>query len=124
MSEQFNYKYSAPTEQERKEIASIRKQYVQEEKEMTDIERLRFLDSKVKNTAIIVSLCLGVIGCLIFGLGLTMVLEWSMWFWGVLCMVIGAFPMIIAYPAYNFYIEKGKAKYGQEIIELSEKLLK
>ena len=60
----------------------------------------------------------------LFTIGLTMVLDWSIWFWGVLCMVIGAFPMIIAYPAYNFYMEKGKAKYGQEIIELSEKLLK
>lgn len=124
MSEQFNYKYSAPTEQERKEIVAIRRQYVPEEKSQTALERLRKLDARVKNTAMIFSLCAGVIGCLIFGLGLTMILEWAIWLWGIILMAVGAVPMAIAYPTYNYFMKKGKEKYGQEIIGLSEQLLK
>lgn len=123
MSNQFNYKYTAPTEEERKEIDSIRRQYAPQEQTETKLERLRRLDGLVKNTAIIWSLILGVIGCLIFGLGLTMVLEWSILLWGIVLMVIGSVPMAIAYPVYKLALNKGKAKYGDDILRLSEELL-
>ena len=89
----------------------------------TKIERLRRLDGLVKNTAIIWSLVLGVLGCLIFGLGLTMILEWDILLWGIILMVIGSVPMAIAYPVYKLALNKGKAKYGDEILRLSEELL-
>ena len=123
MSNQFNYKYTAPTEEERKEIDSIRRQYAPQEQTETKLERLRRLDGLVKITAIIWSLVLGVIGCLIFGLGLTMVLEWSILLWGIVLMVIGSVPMAIAYPVYKLALNKGKAKYGDDILRLSEELL-
>ena len=123
MSNQFNFRYTAPTEEERKEIDSIRRQYAPQEKTETKLERLRRLDSLVKNTAIIWSLVLGVFGCLIFGIGLTMVLEWSILLWGIVLMVIGSVPMAIAFPVYNKLLKKGKAKYGDEILRLSEELL-
>ena len=123
MSNQFNYKYTAPTEEERKEIDSIRRQFAPQEQTETKLERLRRLDGLVKNTAIIWSLVLGVIGCLIFGLGLTMVLEWSILLWGIVLMVIGSVPMAIAYPVYKLALNKGKAKYGDDILRLSEELL-
>ena len=123
MSNQFNFRYTAPTEEERKEIDSIRRQYAPQEKTETKLERLRRLDSLVKNTAVIWSLVFCVIGCLIFGLGLTMVLEWSILLWGIVLMVIGSVPMAIAYPIYNKLLRKGKAKYGDEILRLSEELL-
>lgn len=123
MSKQFNFRYTAPTEEERKEIDSIRRQYSPKEKAETKIERLRRLDGLVKNTAIIWSLVLGVIGCLIFGLGLTMILEWNILLWGIFFMVIGSVPMAIAYPIYKLVLNKGKNKYGDEILRLSEELL-
>ena len=123
MNNQFNFKYTAPTEEERKEIDSIRRQYAPQEKTETKLERLRRLDGLVKNTAIIWSLVLGVVGTLVFGLGLTMILEWSIWLWGIVLMVIGSVPMAIAYPVYKFSLNKGKAKYGDEILRLSEELL-
>ena len=123
MSNQFNFRYTAPTEEERKEIDSIRRQYAPQEKTETKLERLRRLDSLVKNTAIIWSLVLGVFGCLIFGIGLTMVLELSILLWGIVLMVIGSVPMAIAFPVYNKLLKKGKAKYGDEILRLSEELL-
>ena len=123
MDNQFNFKYTAPSQEERKEIDSIRRQYISQEKTETKLERLRRLDGLVKNTAIIWSLVLGVVGTLVFGLGLTMILEWSIWFWGVALMVVGSVPTAIAYPVYKFALNKGKAKYGEEILRLSEELL-
>lgn len=123
MENQFNFKYTAPTEEERREIDSIRRQYTPKEKTETKIERLRRLDALVKNTAIIWSLVLGVFGCLIFGLGLTMILEWNIYFWGIALMVIGSAPMAVAYPVYKALLQKYKNRYGEEIVRLSEELL-
>ncbi|MBQ8725487.1 MAG: dihydropteridine reductase [Clostridia bacterium] len=123
MSDQFNFKYSAPTEAERKEIDSIRRQYAPSNQSETKIERLRRLDSLVKNSAIIWALCLGIIGTLIFGLGLTMILEWNIWLWGILLGTVGSIPMLIAYPVYKWVLDKNKKRYGEEILKLSEELL-
>ena len=123
MNNQFNFKYTAPTEEERKEIDSIRRQYAPQEHVESKIERLRRLDSLVKNTATVWALVLGVMGTLIFGLGLTMILEWSIWLWGIVLMVIGSVPMAIAYPVYNVVLKKYKKRYGDEILRLSEELL-
>lgn len=123
MSNQFNFKYTAPSIEERKEIDSIRRQYSPEFKTESKLEKLRRLDGLVKGTATIWSLVLGVIGCLIFGLGLAMVLEWNILLWGIVLMVIGSIPMAIAYPVYKVVLSKGKSKYGEEILKLSEELL-
>ncbi len=120
----FEYTYSAPTEAEKKQIESIRRQYADEVKVESKIDRVRRLDSKVKNTATCVSLILGVVGCLTFGLGLTMVLEWNIWLWGVVLMAIGCVPMLLAYPVYSWLFARGKKKYGDEILRLSEEILK
>lgn len=123
MSNQFNFKYTAPSTEERKEIDSIRRQYSPQEQGETKLERLRRLDSLVKNTATVWGLVLGVVGTLIFGLGLTMVLEWSIWLWGVALMVVGSIPISIAYPVYKSVLKKYKNRYGEEILRLSEELL-
>ena len=121
----FEYTYSAPTEQERKEIESIRRQYqaqpVSDREEK--LNRLRKLDSFVKNSATTVALILGVVGLLIFGLGMTMVLEWELYIWGVVVGAVGLTPIMIAYPVYNLMLNKNKEKYGEQIIMLTEELL-
>lgn len=123
MSEKFDYKYSAPTEEERREIDNIRRQYTPRDKTENKLDRLRKLDSKVKNPAIIVSLTVGIVCCLVFGLGLTMILEWNLFLWGVVVALPGAAGMISAYPLYKSFLNKGKQKYGKEILELSDELL-
>ena len=123
MNEQFNYKYSAPTEEERKEIDSIRRQYAPQTQEESKIEKLRRLDALVKNSATFWGLALGILGTLIFGLGLAMILEWSLWLWGALVAVIGAVPASIAYPVYKYVLKKYKDRHGAEILRLSEELL-
>ncbi|MBO5240622.1 MAG: hypothetical protein J6B56_04285 [Clostridia bacterium] len=123
MDNQFNFKYSAPSQEERKEIDSIRRQYLSQEKTETKLERLRRLDGLVKNTAMIWSLVLGVVGTLVLGLGLTMILEWRIWLWGIVLMALGSVPVAIAYPVYKGVLNKYKNRYGEEILRLSEELL-
>lgn len=123
MSNQFNYRYTAPTEEERKEIDSIRRQYAPQEQTETKMERLRRLDALVKNTATVWSLVLGILGTLVFGLGLTMILEWNILLWGIVIMAVGSIPAAIAYPVYKVLLKKYKNRYGEEILRLSEELL-
>ena len=123
MSDKFDYKYSAPTEEERREIDNIRRKYEPREKTETKLDRLKKLDSKVNNTALAVSLTVGIVGCLVFGLGLTMVLEWKKYLWGVVIAVVGAIPMILANPIHKYAFNKGKRKYAEEILKLSDELL-
>ena len=77
----------------------------------------------MKSVPTIWSLALGGVGALIFGLGLTMILEWSIWLWGVVLMAVGSVPMAIAYPVYKSVLKKYKNRYGEEILRLSEELL-
>lgn len=119
----FHYTYSAPTEEERREIESIRREYQPREKKETDLERLRALDRKVKNLPMAVGLSLGVVGVLVFGLGMAMVLEWGIIAWGVAVGVVGAGIAAAAYPVYRCLLRKNRQTYGQEILSLSESLL-
>ena len=120
----FEYSYSAPTEEEKREIASIRRQYEAVlDSPQSKFVRLKALDAKVKNTATCVSLILGVVGILVFGLGLTLVLEWEQLVWGIVVMLVGSVPTALAYPVYGLLLRKGKKKYGGEILRLSKELL-
>lgn len=122
MENEFNYTYSAPTEAERKEIASIKKHYETPTGE-SKLERLRRLDAKVKNGANIAALVVGTVGCLIFGAGMAMVLEFNELVWGIILSAAGIAPIAAAYPLYSFVLKKNKKKYGAEILKLSQELL-
>lgn len=121
--EKFTYSYSVPTESEKKEIEEIKRRYQGEAKEENDFTKLKKLDNKVKKLPSIISLTLGIVGILIFGLGLTMILEWKILVCGIVVMLVGCVPTVIAYPVYSFIFKHNKEKYSDEIISLSEKLL-
>ena len=124
MGEKFEYKYSAPSIEERKEIDSIRSQYLPKDKSMTKLDRLRYLDNKVRSVPMIISLSLGVIGILLFGTSMTFFLEWTKyWYIGIPFGLVGIILIALAYPMYNKTLNKYKNKYSQEILELSNELL-
>ncbi|MBQ8792136.1 MAG: hypothetical protein IJZ62_00755 [Clostridia bacterium] len=123
MNNDFEFKYKAPSQNERKEIESIRNSYMPKSKEEQDMETLRSLDWKVKNIPMILSISIGVIGVLILGVGLTMCLEWNLLIWGIVVGIVSLPPIIIAYPLYIRLSKKMRDKYGKQIIELSDKLL-
>ena len=119
----FKYTYSAPTEEERLEIESIKRQYEPKEKTETKLDKLRNLDKKVKIFPLILSLTFGIVGTLVFGLGLTLVLEWNRIILGIIVATLGLIPISIAYPTYSIIYRKNKEKYADEIIKLSDELL-
>lgn len=119
----FSYTYSAPTIEERREIEGIRKQYLPNDEKETKLNRLKKLDARVKNIPLCYSLVLGIIGLLVFGLGLTMVLQWKLYTGGIIISIIGIGIMLPAYPLHQMLLKKGKEKFGPEILELSNSLL-
>ncbi|MGN1445784.1 MAG: hypothetical protein ACI4WV_05760, partial [Eubacteriales bacterium] len=119
----FRYTYIAPTEEERREIESIRRSYVNEEEGDSKLDQLRALDSRVKKPALWVALILGILGLLSFGLGMSMVLEWRMFLGGVIVSLAGTALMVLAYPANEAILRRNKAKYRDRILKLSEELL-
>ena len=124
-NKEFNYTYSAPSEKEKREVEFIRRQY--EDKKTQGVEekiiRLRKLHLQVKRPAMAISLTMGVVGVLVFGLGLTTILEWGHLVWGSLISIIGLAPIISAYWVNNLLLAKGKKKYGEEILRLSDEIL-
>lgn len=124
MSEKFKYQYNAPTKEERQEIDYIRKQYLPQDDTEKKIKRLHSLHKQVTSIPMVIALCFGVVGILIFGLGLTFFLERvSYWYIGIPCGLLGIALIIPAYPMYIKYDHKLREKYGQEIIDLSNELL-
>lgn len=119
----FEFKYVAPTIEERKEIESIKRTYIAQSTGSNKLGELRKLDNKVKNTPTLVSLIVGIVGILIFGLGMSMVLEWKLLLWGIVVSIIGIVPMSLAYPINKFVFKRLKNKYSAKIIKLSEELL-
>jgi len=123
MSDNFEYKYTALTEEERAEAENIRNQYLIKDGKNEKLDKLRRLDGKVKNIPVCISLIFGVLGTLIFGLGLTMVLEWGIITWGVACGAVGLCLAGLAYFSHEFVKNYLTNKYSEEIIEISNEIL-
>lgn len=119
----FSYSYRAPTEEERREIDSIRRQYVPEKATEDKMERLRTLDKKVKRTPAAAAYVLGAAGVLVAGLGMTMSIEWNLLAGGIAVGVIGIALAAVAYPLYKRLLRRNKQRYGKEIVALTEQLL-
>ena len=117
----FRYNYSAARN---KEVESIRNKYIPREE--SKFERLKKLDLRVQMAGTIESLCFGVVGALIFGLGMCFFLNvfaGATWL-SVLFMIIGSLIMIPAYPIYRRIARKTKAALTPEILRLSEEIMK
>ncbi len=121
-NDKFEYTYAAPTERERREIESIRKAYLPDEAG-EKLRRLRKLNARVRNTAMCVSLTLGVAGVLLFGAGMSLTLSFGSYAAGIALAALGIVPIALAYPVFNRLLRRGKKKYGAEILRLSEELL-
>ncbi len=120
---EFEYSYVAPTEAERREIEKIKRQYEGKTEKEIKLERIRRLDSFVQNFSMTLSLIVGVMGTLIFGLGLSMILVWSITVFGIIVCIVGAVPVAAAYPIFLVTMKRNKEKYGEEILKLSDEIL-
>ena len=123
MPDKFTYEYQAPTQDERKEIHSIQQRYLLGNPKNEKLKRLKALDSKVKNIPNIVAYTMGVVGILVFGTGLTCILEWNLILIGIIVMILGAIIVLPVYFVHSFITKRLKTKYREEILKLSEELL-
>ena len=117
----FRYNYSA---MRNKEVESIRNKYIPREE--SKLEILQKLDLRVQMAGTIESLCFGIVGALVFGLGMCIFLDvftGAAWLTALL-MVLGAVVMIPAYPIYRRIARKTKAELIPEILRLSEEIMK
>ena len=115
----FSYTYTATCNQE---VLNIRKKYLP--KEETKLDELKRLDSLVQNSGVTESLCAGIGGCLIFGLGLCLAMEviGHMIWLGVILGLIGTAGMLAAFPVYRKFFNKAKAQHTPRILELAAQL--
>lgn len=112
----FSYRYSA---KENNEIMEIRKKYLPESK----MDELMRLDRSVRFSGIAESLCLGVMGFLMFGLGICfcfqLIGDGMLWvFVGSLFSIVGMVGIILAYPIYRLIFRSTKERYTPRILEL------
>ena len=124
INNKFSYTYSAPTEEERREIEDIRRAYTAAEpRKENKLERLRALHQRAQRPALIAALSLGIAGVLLFGLGMSMTLVWDLFAGGIAVAAAGLAAAIAARPVFGALLKRGKRKYGAEILRLTDELL-
>ena len=104
---------------------SIAKDYAP--KESSKIVALKKLDNKAKLPATIFTYSFGIVSALVFGTGMCLAMQviGSGLVGVVLGIVIGIVGLAgcgVNYPIYKKMLEKGKAKYAYEIVELARQI--
>lgn len=100
---------------------SIAKDYAP--KDNSKIIALKKLDSKAKLPATVFTYTFGIFSTLVFGTGMCLAMQ--VIGGGLMSMVLGILGLIgcgVNYPIYKKMLEKGKAKYAYEIVELARQI--
>lgn len=120
-NESFQYTYSA---KQQEEIKNIRQKYAP--KEENKMEQLRRLDKSVTRPGTMAAIVIGVIGTLLFGLGMSCTTVGASQFFipGIVIGIIGIIGIAAAYPIYVGVTKKQRQKLAPEILRLSEELMK
>ncbi len=111
-------------------VQKIRTQYLG--KEGTQLDRLKELDRKVKRPANIFAYIFGSLGAIIMGSGMSLVMTdigatvgvASPMVTGIVVGVVGMIMAIVNYPIYNAVLKGRKKKYSEQIIAMSENIMK
>ncbi len=111
-------------------VQKIRTQYV--EKENTQLDNLKKLDAKVKKPANVFAYVFGSIAAIIMGSGMSFVMTEigetvgiaNPMVIGIVIGVIGMLMAIVNYPVYKKILGSRRKKYADEIIALSDKIIK
>ncbi len=104
---------------------SIAKDYAP--KESSKIVALKKLDNKAKLPATIFTYSLGIVSALVFGAGMCLAMQvigngLAGMVLGIVVGILGLIGCGINYPIYKNMLEKGKAKYAYEIVELARQI--
>lgn len=111
-------------------VQKIRTQYT--ERENTALDELKTLDAKVKRPANIFAYIFGSISALIMGSGMSLVMTdisemlsiSNPMVYGIVIGIIGMLMAIVNLPLYKGILSSRRKKYADEIIAISEKIMK
>ena len=114
----FTYTYSA---KQQEEIRNIRKKYLPREEDK--MEQLRRLDRDTTRKGTVLSVLVGVIGCLLLGVDMCCTMVWMKFFIpGVVIGLIGIAAVAAAYPLYTRVTKKERERLAPQILKLTEEL--
>ena len=104
---------------------SIAKDYAP--KESSKLVALKKLDRKAKLPATIFTYSWGVVSALVFGTGMCLAMQvigigLAGMVLGIVIGIVGLIGCGINYPIYKKMLEKGKAKYAYEIVQLAHEI--
>ncbi|MBE6575313.1 MAG: dihydropteridine reductase [Ruminococcaceae bacterium] len=93
-------------------------------KENSKIVALKKLDNRAKLPATIFTYTFGIISALVFGTGMSLAMQviGNNMMLGIIIGVIGLIGCGVNYPIYKKLLEKGKAKYAYEIVQLAREI--
>lgn len=119
--EKFEYTYSAKRQEE---IEKIRRKYLPKEEDK--MELLRKLDRDVTKPGTMWALIIGIVGCLLLGIGMSCTMVWADSFFelGIVVGIVGMIVMGLAYPVYVRITKRQREKLAPKILELTEELSK
>lgn len=111
-------------------VQKIRTQYT--EKAHTQLDALKALDRKVKKPANVFAYSFGVVSAIVMGAGMSLVMTdigaqvglTETMIPGIIIGVVGMGLALLNYPIYKRILVSRKKKYADEIIALSDKLMK
>ena len=117
----FEYTYSAKRQEE---IEAIKKKYVIEDDDK--FEQLQKLDKSAERLGTILAILAGLIGTLLFGIGMSCCLVWGeqLLIPGIIIGFLGLVLISVAYPIYVKITKRKREKLAPKILSLSEELLK
>lgn len=104
---------------------SIAKEYAP--KESSKLVALKKLDNKAKLPASIFTYSFGIISALVFGTGMCLAMQvigsgMAGMALGIVVGIVGLSGCCVNYPIYKKMLEKSKAKYAFEIVELARQI--
>ena len=110
-------------------VQIIRTSYT--EKEHTQLDALKALDSKVKRPANVFAYLFGSIGAIVMGSGMSLVMTEigdivgieNPMFPGIVIGMIGLLIVTINYPIYKGILGARKKKYASQILKLSDEIM-
>jgi len=93
-------------------------------KESSKIVALKKLDNRAKLPATVFTYSWGILFALVFGTGMSLVMQviGNSMMLGVVVGIVGLIGCAVNYPIYKKILEKGKAKYAYEIVQLAREI--
>lgn len=112
------------------EVEKIRSQYA--EPAHTKLDALKSLDARVKRPAIVSGLCYGSLGAIVMGTGMSLIMTdmgavlgmTDTMVPGIAMGVVGLAMVCTTYPIYKKILNSRKKQYANQVMELSDRIMK